>query len=65
MIRPYLRNLINYHKPTMELNNNTNNNNNNNNSDNNNNNTNRSRAEWKSQLIMKNNFISVKDFEDT
>ena len=49
----------------MELNNNTNNNNNNNNSDNNNNNTNRSRAEWKSQLIMKNNFISVKDFEDT
>ena len=32
--------------------------------DNNNNNYN-NRAEWKTQLIMKNNFISVKDFEDT
>ena len=38
----------------MELNNTTNNNNNANN-----------RAEWKIQLIIKNNFISVKDFEDT
>ena len=34
VIRPYLRNLINDHKPVMELNNNNNNNNNNN--DNNN-----------------------------
>ena len=44
----------------MELNNNntTNNKSNNNNSSSN-------RAEWKNQLIMKNNFISVKDFEDT
>ena len=46
-------------------NNNNNSNNNNNNNDNNNNNTNGNRAEWKIQLIIKNNFISVKDFEDT
>ena len=59
MIRPYLRDLIDEHKPTMELNNiNTNNNDNNNNNNSN-------RAEWKIQLIIKNNFISVKDFEDT
>ena len=48
-------------------NNNYNNNNNNdkkNNNDNNNNNNN-DRAEWKIQLVMKNNFISVKDFADT
>ena len=32
---------------------------------NNNNNNNNNRAEWKIQLIIKNNFISVKDFEDT
>ena len=38
----------------MELNNNNNNNNNNN-----------KRGEWKIRLIIKNNFISVKDFEDT
>ena len=37
----------------MELNNN-----------NNNTNTNSNRAEWKIQLIIKNDFISVKDFED-
>ena len=53
----------------MELNNNNsnsiNNNNNNINNNNNNANTNSNRAEWKIQLIMKNNFISVKDFEDT
>ena len=36
MIRPYLRDLINEHKPIAELNNNNDNNNNNNN-----------RAEWK------------------
>ena len=58
VIWPYLRNLINNHKPIMELNNNnSNNNNNNNNNDNdNNNNNNNDRAEWKIQLIMKNNF---------
>ena len=54
----------------MELNNDNNNNkntNNNNNSNNNNGNTNTisNRAEWKIQLIMQNNFVSVKDFEDT
>ena len=73
MIRPYLRNLINDYKPIMELNNNnsnTNTNNNNNNTNNNNNNNNKSnrnsnRAELKIQLVIKNNFISVKDFEDT
>ena len=51
----------------MELNNNNNNNNNNTNTNNNDTNaaTNSNRAEWKIQLIIKNNFISVKDFEDT
>ena len=54
----------------LNKNNNTNNNNNNTNTTTNNNNntnninTNSNRAEWKIQL-MKNNFISVKDFEDT
>ena len=43
MTRPYLRDLINDHRPTVELNNSSNNNNNNNNNDDNNNN----RAEWK------------------
>ena len=74
MIRPYLRDLINEHKPTVELNNtNSNNNTNksNNNTNNSNNNTNNSnneendRAEWKIQLVMQNNFISDKNFEDT
>ena len=63
VIRPYLRNLINDHKPIMELNNNNNNNNNSN--INTTNTTNSNGAEWKSQLIMQNNFICVKDFEDT
>ena len=53
VIRPYLRNLINDHKPIMELNNNNNNNNNtttnnnntNNNTNNTNTNTNTNRAE--------------------
>ena len=36
-----------------------------NNNNNNNNNNNIDRAEWKIQLIMQNNFISVKDFEDS
>ena len=68
MIRPYLRTLINDHKPIMELNNNNNDNNNTNDNNNNTNanpNTYTNRAEWKIQLIMQNNFISVKDFEDT
>ena len=74
MTRPYLRDLINEHKPTVELNNtnsNNNINNSNNNTNNSNNNTNNSnneendRAEWKIQLVMQNNFISDKNFEDT
>ena len=58
VIRPYLRDLINEHKPTAQLNNtnNTNNSNNSNNTDG---------AEWKIQLVMQNNFISDKNFEDT
>ena len=60
MIRPYLSDLMNEHKPTAELNN-TNNSNNSNNSNNNN----TDRAEWKIQLVMQNNFISDKNFEDT
>ena len=50
MIRSYLRDLINDHKPTEELNNNNNNNNNN------------DRAEWKIQLTMQNSCISAKRF---
>ena len=52
MIRPYLRDLINNHKPTMESNNEKNDEEN-------------DRAEWKIQLVMQNNFISDKNFEDT
>ena len=59
VIRPYLRDLKNK-QPTMELNN-TNSNNNANNS----NNEENDRSEWKIQLVMQNNFISDKDFEDT
>ena len=66
MIRPYLRDLINEHIPTMELNNNNNTDNNN---DNNNNNTdnynNNNRAEWKIQLTMQNSCISTRNFEET
>ena len=53
MIRPYLRDLINEHKPIVELSNNSNNNNNNN------------REEWKIQLTMQNSCISTKSFEET
>ena len=49
MIRPYLRDLINYHKPTAKLNNDNG----------------AERGEWKVQLVMQNNCISVKKFEDT
>ena len=52
MIRPYLIDLINNHKPTMESNNEKNDKEN-------------DRAEWKIQLVMQNNFISDKNFEDT
>ena len=55
LIRPYLRDLINKHKPTAELNNN----NNNNNSNNSNN-----RAEWTIQLKMHINCISTRSFTD-
>ena len=48
MIKPYLKDLINNHKHTMESNNEEN-----------------DRAEWKIQLVMQNNFISDKEFEDT
>ena len=47
MIRPYLRDLLNEHKPTVELNSNNNNNN---------------RAEWKIQITMQNSCISTKIF---
>ena len=65
MIRLYLRDLINRHRLTMELNNNSNNTNNNTNNNSNNSNNNIDRAEWKIQLVMQNNFISDKNFEDT
>ena len=63
MIRPYLRDLIDDHKPTTESNNEDNNNNNNiNDSDRDSDRDNDSdRAEWK----MKNNCISTKSFEET
>ena len=47
MIRPYLRDLINYHKPIAKLNNDN------------------GAERWKVQLVMQNNCISVKNFEDT
>ena len=52
MIRPYLRDLVNRHKPTSELTNETYN-------------RNDERGEWKIQLVMYNNCISTKHFEDT
>ena len=79
--RPYLSDLINEHRPTVELNNNNNNNSNNNNSNNNNNcnnnnnsnnnsnsnsnSNNSNRAERKIQLTMQNSCISTKSFEET
>ena len=56
--------MIDEHKPTVELNNNNNNNNNKNKNNNNNNNYN-NRSEWEIQLIMHNNCISTKSFEET
>ena len=52
MIRPYLRDLINNHKPTAELTNRASNNDS-------------ERGEWKVQIVMQNNCISTKDFEET
>ena len=68
VIRPYVRDLINEHKPTVELNNNNNsnnNNNNNNNVNNDNSNSNSNHAEWKIQLTMQDSCISTKSFEET
>ena len=77
MIRPYLKDLIDEHKPTVELNNNNDNNDNNNNNNNNdsnsnsnnnsdnNSNSNSNRVEWKIQLTMENSCISTKSFEET
>ena len=58
MIRPYLRDLINDHKPTTESNNEENEKNEENDID-------ADCAEWKSQLVMQNSCISTKIFEDT
>ena len=64
MIRSYLRDLINKHKPIERLNNNTDTDNtDNNNTDNNNNNT--ERGEWKNLLRMYINCISTKSFNET
>ena len=52
MIKPYLWDLINNHKPTIESNNEENNEEN-------------DSAEWKIQLVIQSNFISGKNFEDT
>ena len=49
MIRPYLRDLINYHKTIAKLNNDSG----------------AERGEWKVQLVMQNNCVSVKSFENT
>ena len=51
MITPYLRDLINNHKPTTESNNKENNGENKENHEEN------DRVEWKIQLVMQNNFI--------
>ena len=75
LIRPYLRDLINEHKLTAELNDNNDNNNNNNNksnsnniNNNNNNNSNNNnsnnRTEWNIQLTMHISCISTKSFQD-
>ena len=65
MIKPYLRDLINEHIPTMELNNNNNTDNNNDNNNNTDNYNNNNRAEWKIQLTMQNSCISTRNFEET
>ena len=52
MIKPYLKDLINDHIPVMELGNEEDN-------------SDIVRGEWKVQLVMQNNCISTKDFEET
>ena len=52
MIRPYLRDLIDGHKPTAKLTNRASNNDS-------------ELGEWNIQLVMQNNCISTKNFEDT
>ena len=52
MIKPYLRDLINNHKPTTELTNRASNNDS-------------ERGQWKVRIVMQNNCISTKDFEET
>ena len=52
MTRSYLRDSINDHIPVMEL-------------DNEEGNSDSERREWKVQLVMQNNCISAKDFEET
>ena len=52
MIRPYLRDLINKHKPIDELNDESND-------------DDTDRAEWKIQLTTQNSCISTKSFEET
>ena len=52
MIRPYLRDFINRHKPTTELTDETNN-------------SDDECGKWKIQLLMQNNCIFTKFFEDT
>ena len=52
MIRPYLGDLLNKHKPTIELTNKEID-------------SDTERGEWKIQLVMQNDCISSKDFEGT
>ena len=52
MIKPYLKDLINDHIPVMELGNEEDN-------------SDTVSEEWKVQLVMQNNCISTKDFEET
>ena len=52
MIKPYLKDLINDHIPVMELGKEEDN-------------SDTVRGEWKVQLVMQNNCISTKDFEET
>ena len=58
MIRPYLRDLINDHKPTTESNYEENEENEENDSD-------TDHAEWKIQLVTQNSSISTKKYEET
>ena len=57
MTRSYLRDLINDHKPLEELNDEAN--------DGEANDSDTERGEWKVQLVMQNNCISARDFEET